>query len=76
MPAMDEAREHAIATLRRTIAILHRVIAKNEQLARDFPSRRDSAQKRIIEGEQEIATAEAEVAALERGEMLSPHDRT
>jgi hypothetical protein len=58
------SRARALATLRRTQAVIRRVIAANETL-REFPGHEDTADARIAEGEQELARAEAEIAAIE-----------
>jgi hypothetical protein len=61
------SRERAKATLRRTLEILRDVVAQNERLA-EVPGHRESAERRVAEGKQEIRTAEAELAALEAEE--------
>jgi len=54
------------ASLERTIATLHHVIADNHRLA-EMPGHEESAARRIAEGEAELAQAEAELAALDDG---------
>jgi hypothetical protein len=47
------------------------VIEGNERL-REYPGHEESAAARISEGEQELATLDAQIAAIEHGEPLPP----
>ena len=60
------SRERSIEHVRRAIETVRSVIEQNLQLARDFPSHRDTAEARVIEGKAELAVLEAQLADLER----------
>ena len=57
-----------IETLEHSIDVIRATIAVNRDLAR-LPEHEASGQQRIIDGEIEIATLEAELAALRRGDV-------
>ena len=63
----DEWRETIRASLHRTIRTLTNVIADNRKLEQ-IPGHEESAQRRIRDGEQELARAKDELARLDRGE--------
>lgn len=67
---IEESRAAVRATLERTIAMLHEVIADNRRLA-EMPGHEASAAQRIAEGELELAQAEAELVALDAGRLPS-----
>jgi hypothetical protein len=63
---IERSRRRSVAHVRRALETVRRVIEQNRQLAHDFPSHRESAEARMIEGEGEVAILEAELAALEQ----------
>jgi hypothetical protein len=52
---LEASRKRSLATVRRTLKKVAKVIAANRELARDHPDRRDTAEARILEGEMELA---------------------
>ena len=69
MPTVREriaaSRRRSLATVRRTIATVQRVISANRWIADRYPDHRDSAERRVREGEQELTQLESEEAALQ-----------
>jgi hypothetical protein len=63
-----ELNRRSLERVETTIATVERVIAANRLLA-SRPSHTDSAERRIHEGEQELAALHAEYAALEQGNL-------
>jgi hypothetical protein len=62
---LAESRQRSLGSIRRAIATVTRVIRMNKRMEEDHPSHRESAQRRIQEGHQELATLERERAELE-----------
>jgi hypothetical protein len=54
-----------LATVRRTIGIVQGVISANRSIADRHPDHRASAERRVHEGEQELAELRSEEVALE-----------
>jgi len=70
---LHDSHARSLATLHRTADTLRRVIADNERLAA-HPTHRDSAERRIIEGEQELAQTEAVIARLDEAARGAAHE--
>jgi hypothetical protein len=67
------SRRRSIATLRRTLEILQRVVGANRRLM-DEPAHRATAEKRVSDGEEEILRAESELGSLEGSEPIARGD--
>lgn len=59
------SHRRALASIRRALATVRRVIAVNRRIAAEFPDHRESAEKRVREGEDEIIRLESEQGAME-----------
>jgi hypothetical protein len=66
MEARDprSSRRRSLEHVRNAIRIVRRVIAENRTLGRRFPDHRESAERRIREGEQELETLADEEKTL------------
>ena len=67
-PRVAELIDRSLDRVESTIATVERVIAANRALA-NRPSHAESAARRIVEGEEELAALHAERAALARGDV-------
>jgi hypothetical protein len=75
----EAVRARALDHLRAARASVERVIATSARTIAAFPGSATSAQQRIIDGEQELAVLDADIATLEAGgrldDVMPPEDR-
>lgn len=69
---LEASRKRSLATVRRAIKKVEKVVAANHELAREFPERRESAEQRIAEGRGELEMLREEERQLVEGPYPPP----
>jgi septal ring factor EnvC (AmiA/AmiB activator) len=73
--ALESSRQRSLEHVRTAMETVKRVIAMSESELEGAGDRRPQLEQRIVEGEQELATMQAELEQLESGTYPPPPPR-